>query len=104
MAVKCQAADAEHRRRRDCSDHRAGPQCPPAQPGDGRAERPRWRRALGDPGLRLRPASTVYDLSDSAGETIVTTTTTGDFPGGQLVSRWHLTFASDRIASLRIEV
>jgi SnoaL-like protein len=50
------------------------------------------------------PTFSVDDVSDNAGETIVTTTTTGDFPGGRLVSRWHLTFASDRIASLRIEV
>jgi hypothetical protein len=48
------------------------------------------------------PTFTVEDVSDDAGETVVTTTVAGEFPGSPLVSRWHLTFAGDRIASLRI--
>ena len=48
------------------------------------------------------PTFTVDDVSDNAGETVVTTTVAGEFPGSPLVSQWHLTFAGDRIASLRI--
>jgi ketosteroid isomerase-like protein len=50
------------------------------------------------------PAFTVDDVSDHAGETIVTTTVAGDFPGSPLAFRWHLAFEGDRIASLRIEL
>jgi ketosteroid isomerase-like protein len=48
------------------------------------------------------PTFTVDEVSDDAGETVVTTTVTGDFPGSPLVFHWHLTFAGDRVASLRI--
>jgi hypothetical protein len=48
------------------------------------------------------PTFTVDDVSDDADETVVTTTVTGDFPGSPLVFHWHLVFAGDRIASLRV--
>ena len=47
---------------------------------------------------------TVDDVTERDGETVVTTTTAGNFPGSPAVFRWHVTFAGDRIASLRIEL
>ena len=45
---------------------------------------------------------TLLAFRTDGSETIVTTTTTGNFPGSPLVFRWHVGFAGDRIASLRI--
>jgi ketosteroid isomerase-like protein len=50
------------------------------------------------------PTFTVDDVSDDPGATVVTTKVTGDFPGSPLVFRWHLAFAGEQIASLRIEL
>lgn len=51
-----------------------------------------------------RPVFTIDDVAGRGNETVVTTTVTGDFPGSPLVFRWHLTFAQERVASLRIDV
>ena len=60
----------------------------------------RWARRV----LGYAATFTVEDVTDGAGETVVTTTTAGGFPGSPLLFRWHLTFADGRIASLRIEL
>jgi hypothetical protein len=54
--------------------------------------------------LGYAPVFTVDHVSYDAGETVVTTTVTGSFPGSPLAFRWHLAFAGDRIASLRIDL
>lgn len=41
---------------------------------------------------------------ETTDDTMITTTTTGDFPGSPIVFRWHLGFDRDRISSLRIEL
>ena len=65
---------------------------------DGPAGIERWAKQV----VGLAPTFTVDEVSDDAGETVVTTTVAGEFPGSPLVSQWHLAFAGDRIASLRI--
>jgi hypothetical protein len=65
---------------------------------DGPAGVERWATQV----VGLVPTFTVDEVSDDAGETVVTTTVAGEFAGSPVVSHWHVTFAGDRIESLRI--
>lgn len=64
----------------------------------GRAGVDRWSARV----LGYAPTFTIEGVFADGGETVVTTTTAGNFPGSPLTFHWHVVLAGDRIAALRI--